>query len=207
MFDLLPESWVQVFIFPGQLAQIMRKKNKIFLILGGGRPGFHEDAAPSGCLFLQVPRYSFLNHIYLFFTVNNNFVLKSNLAAVGVFICSRFIFQVKAFLLKIQLSRLLIVGMTVTLLCGFCFSFWHHIDKTFSAIESCNWCDLFVSSENSQAWESVLLGGRGAAGARPEGDAARAPAARVLFKSWGLPVGKRDRPSRARDAFLTGSSA
>lgn len=77
----------------------------------------------SGCFFLPVPHYCFLNHIYLFFTVNNNFILKSNLAAAGVFICSHFIFQVKAFLLKIQLSRLLIVGMTVILLCGFCFSF------------------------------------------------------------------------------------
>lgn len=109
--------------FLGNLPRLCERKTKSFRYWAG------ESWISRGRRFavrlplLQMPRYSVLNHIYLFFTVNSSFVLKSRLAALGVFICSHFIFQVKAFLLKIQLSRLLIVGMTVTLLCGFCFFF------------------------------------------------------------------------------------
>lgn len=51
LFNLLPESWVQFFIFPGQLAQIMWKKNKIFLILDGGDPDFTIKAFLNFILF------------------------------------------------------------------------------------------------------------------------------------------------------------
>lgn len=163
LFNLLPESWVQFFIFPGQLAQIMRKKNKIFLILDGEDLDFTIKAfskfyfifyflSLTGCCFLQLTHYYFLNHISCDLTLNCNFVLKSSLTAMGIFVSSHLIFQVKAFLLLIiHFSRLFLAEMTVNLALWllFCFltSYWWNL----LYLRWCNWFGLFISSENSQA--------------------------------------------------------
>jgi len=63
---------------------------------------------------VQMPHYCLLSHVSFYLTVNSNLVPKSDLTAVGIFISSHFILQVKAFLLTvIQLSRLLTGEMTV----------------------------------------------------------------------------------------------
>lgn len=84
----------------------MRKKNKIFLILHGGDPDFTIKAFNflnfffSDRLLAGVPLL-FLNHISCDLTLNCNFILKSSLTAMGIFVSRHLIFQVKAFLLLI----------------------------------------------------------------------------------------------------------
>lgn len=94
----------------------------------------------------------FLNHISCDLTLNCNFILKSSLTAMGIFISRHLIFQVEAFLLLIiHFSRFFLTEMTVNLALWLLFFFLTSYWWNLLYLRWCNGFGLFISNENSQA--------------------------------------------------------